>query len=48
MTAPTDLTLAEARAALAKKAISARELTEAHLAAISAAFAASFPRFSAP
>jgi aspartyl-tRNA(Asn)/glutamyl-tRNA(Gln) amidotransferase subunit A len=34
MTAPTDLTLAEARAALAAKRISARELTEAHLAAI--------------
>jgi aspartyl-tRNA(Asn)/glutamyl-tRNA(Gln) amidotransferase subunit A len=34
MTAPTDLTLAEARAALAAKQISARELTEAHLAAI--------------
>jgi aspartyl-tRNA(Asn)/glutamyl-tRNA(Gln) amidotransferase subunit A len=34
MTAPTDLTLAEARAALAAKRISARELAEAHLAAI--------------
>jgi aspartyl-tRNA(Asn)/glutamyl-tRNA(Gln) amidotransferase subunit A len=34
MTAPTDLTLAAARAALAKKTISARELTQAHLAAI--------------
>lgn len=36
MTAPTDLTLAEARAALAKKRISATELAEAHLAAIEA------------
>jgi aspartyl-tRNA(Asn)/glutamyl-tRNA(Gln) amidotransferase subunit A len=34
MTAPTDLTLAEARAALAAKRISAKELVEAHLAAI--------------
>ena len=34
MTAPTDLTIAEARAALAAKRISARELAEAHLAAI--------------
>ncbi len=34
MNAPTGLTLAEARAALAAKRISARELAEAHLAAI--------------
>jgi aspartyl-tRNA(Asn)/glutamyl-tRNA(Gln) amidotransferase subunit A len=34
MTAPTGFTLAAARAALATKRISARELTEAHLAAI--------------
>jgi aspartyl-tRNA(Asn)/glutamyl-tRNA(Gln) amidotransferase subunit A len=34
MTAPTDLTLAEARAALARREISATELTQAHLAAI--------------
>ncbi|MEZ5924697.1 MAG: Asp-tRNA(Asn)/Glu-tRNA(Gln) amidotransferase subunit GatA [Hyphomicrobiaceae bacterium] len=33
----TDLTIAEARAALAKKAFSARELTDAYLAAIAAA-----------
>jgi len=34
MTAPTDFTIAEARAALAAKRISAKELTAAHLAAI--------------
>jgi len=34
---PTSLTLAEARAALARKELSARELTEAHIAAVEAA-----------
>ena len=33
----TDFTIAEARAALAKGALSARELTEAHLTAVEAA-----------
>ncbi len=37
MTALTDLTLAEARDRLRAKSVSARELTEAHLAAIEAA-----------
>jgi aspartyl-tRNA(Asn)/glutamyl-tRNA(Gln) amidotransferase subunit A len=37
MTALTDLTIADARAALRKKEISARDLAEAHIAAVSAA-----------